>query len=84
PGSSVRHAFEIENPVPLAFLPSLEGNGAWDPALAADEGRVEMVWQPARAFDGLELDTLSELDLAFFSSQNLGRGVRVLWHVGEP
>lgn len=82
PDSPYRHPFEATNTVPLALLPDL-GGGAWDPALAGDEGHVEMVWRPARAFDGLEIDALSGLDLAFSASQKLGWDVTVPWSIGE-
>ncbi|PRP90143.1 hypothetical protein ENSA5_67610 [Enhygromyxa salina] len=78
PGAAEAVSFDAVNTVPVSVLPEFT-IGAWDETLDVDEARVELVRYPARAFDGLMLETLSDLDLAFSASQALGWDAEVHW-----
>ncbi|MCA9713785.1 MAG: hypothetical protein KC468_03710 [Myxococcales bacterium] len=81
PGSSEIVPFEAINTVPLTVLPPL-GEGAWDDRLAPGFASVELLRFPSRAFDGLELDSLSPLELSFFAAEQLSQDASVTWRLG--
>ncbi|KIG14810.1 hypothetical protein DB30_06396 [Enhygromyxa salina] len=82
PGSEEVEAFFALGTVPISVLPSL-ATGAWDDTLAEDEARVQLVRYPARAFDGLELASMSELDIAYAAAQRLAQSADVPWYLGD-
>ncbi len=82
-GSSEVIDFEGRNTVPISVLPRVL-EGEWDDQLRPDVAVVDVRRFPARALDGLELSTLSELDLGFEAAEQLGQGAEVTWRLGWP
>ncbi|MCB9796626.1 MAG: hypothetical protein H6741_28340 [Alphaproteobacteria bacterium] len=77
PPGGERVDFVAESHVGTSALADV-GEGAW---AELDEADAEVAWVrfPARALDGLALETLSELDLAFSFAWALGYGGEVRW-----
>ncbi len=88
PGSDERHALDASINLQDGSLRPLLGWTAWPAALAPGRAPVAVVitGHPARAFDGLELAQLSDLDLAFAVLGNLMQGARaeVASAAGDP
>ncbi|PRQ09112.1 hypothetical protein [Enhygromyxa salina] len=82
PGAAEAVRFDAVDTVPVSVLPNL-AVGVWDDTLDVDEAHVELVRYPARALDGLVLEALSDLDLAFSASQALGWDAEVHWALGR-
>jgi len=81
PGSSEVIAFEAVNTVPVTVLPPL-GDGTWDQELPPDFASIELQRFPARAFDGLDLSSLTPLEISFFAAEQLGQDADVTWQLG--
>ncbi len=81
PGSIEVVAFAAEHPFGVTDVAPLAG-GAFDEALDSDTAEVVLTMFPARAFDGLELDALPSIDLAYELSQRLLRTRESSWTIG--
>jgi len=79
PGSSERHGLHARINLQDGSLRPLQGWTPWPAALQPGRAPVAVVItrRPARAFDGLELSSLSDLDLGFAVLGNLLQGARV-------
>ena len=76
PGGAVT-PFTAESAVSVTALPDV-GEGAWAELETADAS-VVLVRYPRRALDGLTLETLSALDLAYSFAWTLGYTAEVRW-----
>jgi hypothetical protein len=88
PGSSERHALDASINLQDGSLRPLLGWTAWPAALQPGRAPVAVVItrHPARAFDGLDLAALSDIDLAFAVLGNLMQGAKaeVASAAGDP
>jgi len=88
PGSSERHALDASINLQDGSLRPLLGWTAWPAALQPGRAPVAVVItrHPARAFDGLDLATMSDIDLAFAVLGNLMQGAKaeVASAAGDP
>jgi hypothetical protein len=73
PGEAGERPFEAEVSVASGVLVDL-GDGAW-----GDDNRIEVVRYPARALDGLVLEDLSDVDLAYEFARGLAVGAEARW-----
>ncbi len=81
PGSDERIPFEAEHPLGVTDVRPLPV-GAWNDALLPFASEVIVTRHPARAFDGLELETLPPVDLAYEVSLGLLRSRSLHWSIG--
>ena len=88
PGSDARHLLDASINLQDGSLRPLLGWTAWPAALEPGRAPVAVVitGHPARAFDGLDLARLSDLDLGFAVLGNLMQGARaeVASAAGDP
>lgn len=88
PGSRERHALRAHINLQDGSLRPLQGWTGWPTALQPGRAPVAVVItrRPARAFDGLELAAMTELDLGFAVLGNLLQGaeVQVASAAGDP
>jgi len=73
---AAEHSLGVTDVAPLSL-------GAFDDALLPDEAEVVITRFPARAFDGLPLDELPEVDLAYEVGLALLRTREIRWAIGS-
>ncbi|MFK7989527.1 MAG: hypothetical protein AB8I08_26155 [Sandaracinaceae bacterium] len=81
-GAEEATPFVAEHPLGLAELTPLPA-GVSNDALLPDEAEIIVTRLPARAFDGLELDSMPSIDLAYEVSRALLETRQVRWSIGR-
>lgn len=82
PGSDERVTLSAEHPFGMSELSALDPLGSWNDTLLPNAAQIEVTRFPARSFEGLRLDELPPIDLAYGVGENLIRSTVVEWSMG--